>query len=59
MARWATIEEVAEKVRMSPKTLRNKASAGIGIGKLFYKVDGLRRADMDEVDAWMKNEELT
>tara|TARA_R110000787_G_scaffold285406_1_gene400915 strand:- start:340 stop:516 length:177 start_codon:yes stop_codon:yes gene_type:complete len=54
MARWASIEKVAEYTGYSASTLRNKIFVKEEIGKLFYKVGGLRRADLDEVDAFIK-----
>tara|TARA_R110000764_G_scaffold205984_1_gene291293 strand:+ start:142 stop:318 length:177 start_codon:yes stop_codon:yes gene_type:complete len=54
MARWASIEKVAEYTGYSASTLRNKIFAKEEMGKLFYKVGGLRRADLDEIDAFVK-----
>ena len=56
MARWATIEEVADYTKISAGTLKNKISKREGLGKLFYKVDGSRRADLDEIDAYLKGD---
>lgn len=56
MARWASIEKVAEYTGYSASTIRNKIFEKEEIGKLFYKVGGSRRADLDEVDSFMRGE---
>lgn len=54
MARWATIEQVAEYTGISASSIRQKIFNKEEIGKLFYKVGGVRRADLDEIDSFMK-----
>lgn len=54
MARWADTKKVAEYTGLSQSTIRNKIFEKEEIGKLFYKVGGSRRADLDEVDAFMR-----
>ena len=55
MARWANIEKVAEYTGYSLHTIRNKISKGDELGSLFFKLpSGARRADLDEVDSFMR-----
>ena len=55
MPRWATVNEVAEHLRCTPKTIYNAIYSGLPLGKLFIKEEGVKRlADLDEVDALLK-----
>jgi excisionase family DNA binding protein len=55
MARWATVNEAAEYMRVKPQTVYNWINKEKGIGKLFYQADGCtRRVDLDDVDKLMK-----
>lgn len=57
MARWASIEKVSEYTGISTSSIRQKIFKKEEIGKLFYKVGGIRRADLDEVDEFIKRGE--
>ena len=55
MARWATVKETAEYMRMSEQTIYNAISRKKPLGKLFKIAQDCRRvADLDEVDAYLK-----
>jgi len=55
MARWATIKEAAEYMRMSEQTIYNAISRNKPLGSLFKLAPDCRRlADLDEVDAYLK-----
>lgn len=50
MPRWKSVDEVADYLGLSSGSIRNQISQKRGVGKLFSKVGGLRRADLDKVD---------
>jgi hypothetical protein len=55
MARWATVEETADYLRVHKHTVYNLINKKTGVGLLFK--DGPRLiADLDEVDSLMKGE---
>jgi excisionase family DNA binding protein len=51
---WLTIEEVAERIRVRPRTLYSWRSAGTG--PPGYRVGKRILWKLDEVDAWMSRE---
>lgn len=55
MPRWASVQEVAEHLRCSPRTIYNAIYSDLPLGKLFVHQTGVKRlADLDEVDALLK-----
>ena len=55
MARWATVEETADYLRVHKHTIYNLINKKSGVGVLFK--DGPRLlADLDEVDALVRSE---
>ena len=54
MARWASPEQVAEYLSKPVGSIRADIFRKSELGKLFYRVGSLRRADLDEVDALIK-----
>ena len=56
MAKWASPEQVAEYLGRSVSSIRADIFNETDLGKLFYRVGSLRRADLDEVDSFIKGE---
>lgn len=57
MAKWASVKEVAEHLSMTELAIRQQIARGSGIGPLFKRVsERTLRADLDEVDSWVKGE---
>ena len=54
MARWKNPKQVAEYLGLSESKINTDIMNEKGIGKLFYRIDKCRRADLDEVDAYLK-----
>lgn len=51
--RWATCEEVADFLRISPGTVRNWTASGV---IPCYRFRRVVRFDLDEVDSWARGE---
>ena len=54
MARWNTPKQVAEYLGLSESKINTDIMNENGIGKLFYKIGKNRRADLDEIDSYIK-----
>tara|TARA_R110000822_G_C14928938_1_gene452339 strand:+ start:186 stop:419 length:234 start_codon:yes stop_codon:yes gene_type:complete len=54
MAKWNTPKQVAEYLGLSESKVNHDIMDEKGIGKLFYRIGKNRRADLDEVDAFVK-----
>ena len=54
MARWNTPKQVAEYLGLSESKVNTDIMNENGIGTLFYKIGKNRRADLDEVDSYIK-----
>lgn len=55
MARWATVEEAAEYLRVHKGTLHNMISKNEGVGRLFKRGGPRLIVDLDDVDKLVKN----
>lgn len=51
-----TIEEVADRIRRTPATVRWWVSTGTEIGPLFGKIGRRRMARAADVDAWIADQ---
>lgn len=55
MARWATITETANYMRVKPQTIYNAITRKKPLGMLFKKAESCTKvADLDEIDAYLK-----
>ena len=55
MKKWATIQQVADHIQMSTRSIYTHIASQTELGKCFHKVaETSWRADLDEVDALLK-----
>ena len=47
---WVTINELADRIKVSIKTIRNRMADGLP----YHKIGGALRFDYDEVVEWVK-----
>lgn len=57
MKRLLTTEEVAEYLGVTPKTMANWASSGIGPD--YHKINGRRRYDQDDVQRFVAERKVS
>lgn len=58
MAKWASVAEVAEHLKIHEMTLYKKINRREGIGKLFTKRGPRLLADIEKVDEFLNQNEL-
>ena len=57
MARWATVKEAAEYMRIQEQTIRNAIHKKEPLGLLFHKPQGGRVVvDLDNIDSFVRCE---